>query len=91
MVIKARYMGLMGAVVLMGYYNPFLYYEIKQICEETKEAGWGGFIVVNLPPDEVFKIARLCMKHALLNVPLVFPTVLDQRISYLSKLSFTLL
>ena len=91
MVKKARDMGLTVPVVLMGYYNPFLQYRIERLCKDTKEAGGDGFIVVYLPPEEGVEIASLCTKHGMSNIPLIAPTLTDQRIKYLSKSDFTFL
>uniref|UniRef100_A0A7S4JM55 Tryptophan synthase n=1 Tax=Odontella aurita TaxID=265563 RepID=A0A7S4JM55_9STRA len=85
MVKKAREMGLTVPVVLMGYYNPFFQYGVDKLCEETKEAGADGFIVVDLPPEEGVALSAACKKQGLSNVPLVAPTSSDERIEYLAK------
>jgi len=89
MLKEARAMGLTIPVVLMGYYNPFLQYGLDKICEETKEAGGDGFIVVDLPPEEAFGLAIACNKTGLSNIPLIAPTTTDERIEYLSKSAST--
>jgi tryptophan synthase len=91
MVKKAREMGLTVPVVLMGYYNPFLQYGLEKLCEETKEAGADGFIVVDLPPEEGIDLSKACIKNGLSNVPLVAPTSSDKRIAALTEMASTFL
>jgi tryptophan synthase len=91
MVKKAREMGLTVPVVLMGYFNPFLQYGIEKLCEETKEAGADGFIVVDLPPQEGLELNKACLKHGLSNVPLVAPTSSEKRIEALANMASTFL
>jgi len=91
MVAKAREMGLTIPVVLMGYYNPFFQYGVDKLCEETKEAGADGFIVVDLPPEEGISLNKACVKYGLSNVPLVAPTSSDERIGYLTDMASTFL
>mmetsp|Transcript_16574 Transcript_16574/g.29949 ORF Transcript_16574/g.29949 Transcript_16574/m.29949 type:complete len:739 (-) Transcript_16574:72-2288(-) len=91
MVKKAREMGLTIPVVLMGYYNPFFQYGVDKLCEETKEAGADGFIVVDLPPEEGIQLNKACIKNGLSNIPLVAPTSSDKRIGYLADMASTFL
>lgn len=85
MVKKAREMGLTIPVVLMGYYNPFYQYGLDKLCEESKENGVDGFIVVDLPPEEGGNLAKECDKFGLSNIPLIAPTSTDERIKYLAE------
>lgn len=91
MVTKARDMGLTVPVVLMGYYNPFFQYGIEQLCEDTKEAGADGFIVVDLPPEEGKTLNAACVQNGLSNIPLVAPTSSDERIKALTDMASTFL
>lgn len=91
MVKKAREMGLTVPVVLMGYYNPFYQYGADKLCEEAKEAGADGFIVVDLPPEEGIELNKACIKYGLSNVPLVAPTSSDKRIGALTEMASTFL
>ena len=91
MITKAREMGLTIPVVLMGYYNPFLQYGIDKLCEETKNAGGDGFIVVDLPPEEGIDLNKACTKLGLSNIPLIAPTSSDERIGYLTDIASTFL
>lgn len=89
MIRVARSRGLTVPVVLMGYYNPFYQYGIDKLCEDTKEAGGDGFIVVDLPPEEGGTLAEQCTKVGLSNIPLVAPTSTTERIRYLADSAST--
>jgi len=91
MVKKAREMGLTVPVVLMGYVNPFIQYGEDRLCENAKEAGADGFIVVDLPPEEGKELNKACVKYGLSNVPLVAPTSSDKRIEALAEMATTFL
>lgn len=91
MVKQARDMGLTVPVVLMGYYNPFLQYGIDKLCQDTKEAGADGFIVVDLPPEEGAQLNAACVQTGLSNVPLVAPTSSNERIASLAKMASSFL
>jgi len=91
MVRDARKQGLTVPVVLMGYYNPFFQYGVDKLCQETKEAGADGFIVVDLPPEEGMALNKACVEHGLSNVPLVAPTSSDERIAALTGMASTFL
>ena len=45
----ARSKGLTIPVVLMGYYNNILAYDIKKFCRDSNEAGVNGLIIADLP------------------------------------------
>lgn len=89
MVKTARAQGLTVPVVLMGYYNPFFQFGIENMCQQTKEHGADGFIVVDLPPEEGAQLAKSCNKHGLSNIPLIAPTTTDQRIQHLAQTAST--
>lgn len=91
MVKKSREMGLTVPVVLMGYYNPFLQYDVDKLCEETKAAGADGFIVVDLPPEEGIALNKACIANGLSNIPLVAPASSDKRIASLTDMASTFL
>merc|ERR1711966_274690 len=89
MVKAARDQGLTVPVVLMGYYNPFFQFGIDKMCQQTKDHGADGFIVVDLPPEEGAQLAKSCNKYGLSNIPLVAPTTTDQRIQHLAQTAST--
>ncbi|KAL7529922.1 hypothetical protein ACHAXR_003226 [Thalassiosira sp. AJA248-18] len=89
MVKSARSQGLTVPVVLMGYYNPFFQFGIEHMCEQAKEHGADGFIVVDLPPEEGAVLAKSCNKYGLSNIPLIAPTTTDLRIGHLANTAST--
>jgi len=89
MVKMARAQGLTVPVILMGYYNPFFQFGIDKMCQQTKEHGADGFIVVDLPPEEGAQLAKSCNKYGLSNIPLIAPTTTDQRIKHLAQTAST--
>jgi len=91
MLQQARQSGLTVPVILMGYYNPFLQYGLAKLCEDAKENGADGFIVVDLPPEEGIPLAEECQKQGLSNVPLVAPTSTTERIKSLASTASTFL
>ena len=61
-------------VVLFGYYNPFLRYGIPRLCRHARAAGADGFLVVDLPYEEI-REAVPAMREARLDwIPLAAPT-----------------
>jgi len=64
---------------------------LDKLCQETKEAGGDGFIVVDLPPEEGVALNKACTTHGLSNVPLVAPTSSDARIEKLAEIASSFL
>lgn len=85
MVSLARTKGLTVPVVLMGYYNPFLAYDLDKLMDDSKNAGIDGFIVVDLPPEEGSTFVSKASSKGLSYIPLVSPTTTNERIAYLSS------
>ena len=50
--LKARKGKFKAAIVLMGYYNPFLQYGLEKFAVDAAEAGVAGCIVPDLPLEE---------------------------------------
>jgi len=46
-------------IVLMGYANPIHYYGMERFVRDAKAAGVDGLIIVDLPPEENVRIARV--------------------------------
>jgi len=81
----ARKAGLTVPIVLMGYYNPFAQYGDENVVKAAAEATVGGFIVVDLPPEEAGVFATACKKHGVGFIPLVAPTTTDKRLSIIAE------
>ncbi|KAH8819126.1 tryptophan synthase [Xylogone sp. PMI_703] len=87
MVKDARSRGLRTPIVLMGYYNPILRYGEEQLLNDAKEAGVGGFIIVDLPPEEAVRLRSYCTKVGLSYIPLISPATSDSRMKLLCKIA----
>lgn len=68
------------ALLLFGYYNPFLAYGEPALVEDAKAAGVDGFLVVDLPPEACAPLREPARAAGLDFVPLVAPTSTDARI-----------
>ncbi|KOO33388.1 tryptophane synthase [Chrysochromulina tobinii] len=78
----ARAKGLSVPVLMMGYYNSFLAAGIEETCKAAKEAGVDGFIIVDLPCEEAWRImAPAAAANDLSLVPLASPTSDPERIA----------
>lgn len=51
-VAELRRRGVDIPLVLMGYYNPMLAYELEKFVSDAQSAGVDGFIIPDLPPEE---------------------------------------
>ncbi|CAJ1454324.1 unnamed protein product [Effrenium voratum] len=83
---EARAKGLKVPLLLMGYYNSFLAAGVAETCKECSEAGIDGFIVVDLPVEESWRImAPEAAKHNLSLVPLASPTSGAERLAQVAE------
>ncbi|CAK4744705.1 unnamed protein product [Aphanomyces euteiches] len=78
-VAEARSKGLTVPVVLMGYFNNFLQYGLETVCQDSKQAGVDGYIIVDLPPEEASEMSALTKEHGISFIPLVSPTTAESR------------
>jgi len=67
----ARLKGLTIPVVLMGYYNNILAYDIKKFCRDSSEAGVNGLIVADLPIFEADTIIKETIRNNISYIPLL--------------------
>tara|TARA_Y100001970_G_scaffold126027_1_gene155872 strand:+ start:42263 stop:43030 length:768 start_codon:yes stop_codon:yes gene_type:complete len=68
---KAREKGLKIPVVLMGYYNNVIAYDIEKFCKEAKESGVDGLIIADLPVFESKTLVDYLKKYDLSYIPLL--------------------
>jgi hypothetical protein len=79
---EARAKGLTVPVLMMGYYNSFLAAGVEETCKAAKAAGVDGFIIVDLPCEEAWRImAPAAAANDLSLVPLASPTSGAERIA----------
>ena len=68
-------------IVLFGYANPFLAYGYERLCADAAAAGVDGFLVVDLPYEEVGELKPFADAAGLHVIPLVAPTTPPERMS----------
>jgi len=79
---KARAKGLTVPVLMMGYYNSFLAAGVEETCKAAKAAGVDGFIIVDLPCEEAWRVmAPAAAANDLSLVPLASPPSGPERIA----------
>ena len=78
---EARKKGLTVPILLMGYYNSFLAAGVEETCKASAEAGIDGFIIVDLPVEEGWRVmSPAAARNNLSLVPLASPTSGPERI-----------
>lgn len=68
---QARLKGLTIPVVLMGYYNNILAYDLKMFCRDSNAAGVNGLIVADLPIYEAEPLINETIKNNISYIPLL--------------------
>jgi tryptophan synthase alpha chain len=74
-------------VLLMGYYNLVYQRGAERFCKEAASAGIDGFILVDLPPEEVDELKPHAAANHLDTVLLTAPTTDDKRLPAVLKYS----
>lgn len=72
-------------IVLMGYFNPILFYGIEKFCKDCKEIGVDGLIVVDVPPEEADEIAPKAQQNGIAFIRLLTPTTDEARLGKILK------
>ena len=67
----ARKKGLKIPIVLMGYYNNILSYDMNKFCKEAKESGVNGLIVADLPVNESKPLVNILNQYSIDFIPLL--------------------
>lgn len=68
-----------AGLVLMGYYNPFLQYGLKELARSASEAGISGFIIPDLLFDEAEEARSIFRAAGIALIPLVGPNTSLER------------
>ncbi|MFP5501093.1 MAG: tryptophan synthase subunit alpha [Candidatus Sericytochromatia bacterium] len=71
---RLRAAGREQAVILFGYFNPFLQYGLERLARDARAAGVDGFLVVDLPPEEAGPFQRALAAEGLSMISLLTPT-----------------
>jgi tryptophan synthase alpha chain len=74
-------------ILLMGYYNLVYQRGPEQFCKDASQAGVDGFILVDLPPEEVEELKPHAEANGLDTVLLTAPTTDDRRLPAVLKYS----
>ena len=83
--VRAR-VGPQVPLLLMGYYNSFLAAGVDETCKAASEAGVDGFIIVDLPVEESWRVmSTAAARNNLSLVPLAAPTSGPERIEQAAK------
>jgi tryptophan synthase alpha chain len=85
LVQAARHQGVTLPLVLMGYYNPLLCYDLKRFARDAFEAGADGVIVPDLPLEESEALREALQDQDLHLVFLAAPTSDDARLKEIGK------
>ncbi len=69
-------------LLLMGYYNSLIHYEVKQFCQDAQQAGAQGLIIPDIPIDEeeYEHFLQYCSLYHLAPIRVLSPTSTDERI-----------
>ena len=67
-------------IVLMGYYNPIYSRGVPKFLEQAAEAGIGGLIIVDLPPEEDEELCLPAQAAGINFIRLATPTTDDKRL-----------
>jgi tryptophan synthase alpha chain len=85
MLHELRQRGVHTPVLLMGYYNPILAYGERDYVRDAAQAGADGFIVPDLPPEEVDNFESLVAEAGLAFVHFLAPTSSPERIKAVTQ------
>lgn len=82
-VAQLREMGVQAPLLLMGYSNPLVQYGMDRACAQLAAAGGDGWIVPDVPPEEVGELRRTADRYDLDVIMFVAPTTPEQRIAHI--------
>ncbi len=75
-------------LIIMGYFNPILQYDVESFCKKCQETGIDGLIIPDLPVDVYHdNYKSIFEKYGLINVFLITPQTSDNRIRFIDSIS----
>lgn len=75
-------------LLLMGYFNPMMQYEVEAFCEKCAEIGIDGLIIPDLPMDVYLEdYQEVFEKYNLFNIFLITPQTSEARIREVDAVS----
>lgn len=72
-------------IILFGYANPFFRYGFEKLCADAAKIGVDGFLVVDMPEEEISPLRTPAKKHGLSCIALVAPTTPEERLNKILK------
>ena len=75
-------------LIVMGYFNPMLQYDVEAFCKKCNEIGIDGIIMPDLPLDVYEEeYQAILRKYGLINIFLITPQTSDERIRQIDNAS----
>ncbi|WP_456867676.1 tryptophan synthase subunit alpha [Galbibacter sp. BG1] len=75
-------------LIIMGYFNPILQYDVEAFCQKCSDIGIDGLIIPDLPVDVYHEqYQAIFEKHGLINVFLITPQTSEARIRFIDSVS----
>lgn len=75
-------------LILMGYFNPMMQYDVEAFCKKCQEIGIDGLIIPDLPVDIYHnEYQDIFEKYGLVNVFLITPQTSEERIHFIDSVS----
>jgi tryptophan synthase alpha chain len=84
---RLRGEGVTVPLILMGYYNPWLYAGLERYMDAAAAAGVDGFICVDLPPEEAHEMKALAAARGMDLIFLVAPTSSEERLAAVAEVA----
>ena len=82
---RLRSKGVDAPMILFGYFNTFLKCGLEKIAELCADAKINGWLIADLPLEEMDEVMPILKKHALDFIPLAAPTTPLERIAEISN------
>ncbi len=86
-VAALRTRGVQAPLLLMGYYNPLLRYGLERACADLAAAGGDGWIVPDVPPEEINDLQQAAVHYELDVIMFATPTTPDERLTEIARLA----
>lgn len=82
---QLRSNGIEAPLTLMGYFNPFLRYGLRDLAVDAQEVGIDGIIVPDLPPEESLEFQPLFAERGIHQIHFAALTSDDARVKYICE------
>lgn len=85
LVARLRGSGVTQPLILMGYVNPVLSYDVERYTKDAAARGADGLIIPDLPPEEAESIGAACAAAGLALIHLAAPTSTPERLARIAQ------